>query len=712
MGPNLIKYFLLTSRVLLLAGGLQMLLVGAPDAQAVSGPLLGTFGTPALIDMPTAQVVPDSQISVTVSHIRGISRTSIGFQLTPRINATIRYSAHGKPAFNYDRSLDLSYLIAREHGYLPALSVGLRDVLGTGWYSGEYLVATKSLGARVTVTGGIGWGRLGSYGSFRNPLSGVLGSGFDTRPTTTLGMGGIPAYDRWFRGPAALFGGITWKTPIRGLTFAAEYSSDAYTREVTAGILTHRSPINLSLTYRFRNGATVAGYVLHGSRIGIMGSVALNPRLPANASSIGPAPQPVFRRVDAPPYDTSWTAQGDAAPILRKNLALLLRQDGLTFEALNVGATDATLWFRNTGFGAVPEAIGRVARAMSRALPSSVERFTIVPVARGIPVLSVTLARHDIETLEHDPDASAKIYRKAQISDAAPRIPRAARLGHSSFLRSWSLGPYGDLSLFDPTNPVRLDVGLRLKGQYELMPGLILSGGFRKKLFGNRNTVTRLSTSVMPHVRSDSGFYDRQGDPALEYLTGEYFFRPGHNLYGRITVGYLEEMYGGLSSELLWKPVSSKLAFGVEVNAVRQRAFNQLLGFRPYSIVTARASAYWDMGNGFFGQVDVGRYLAGDYGATFTLDRVFDNGWKIGAYFTLTNVSAATFGEGSFDKGLRFTMPLNWLSGKPSTRKFSHTLQPLTRDGGARLDVRNRLYGLVEDYQGDRLKRRWGRFWR
>jgi hypothetical protein len=195
-------------------------------------------------------------------------------------------------------------------------------------------------------------------------------------------------------------------------------------------------------------------------------------------------------------------------------------------------------------------------------------------------------------------------------------------------------------------------------------------------------------------------------------MTAEYFFKPGRNLYGRVTVGYLEKMYGGISTEVLWKPVNSKIAVGLELNVSRQRAFNQLLGFQSYAVVSGHASTYWDMGNGFSSQLDVGRYLAGDYGATATVDRVFNNGWKVGAYFTLTNVSFSNFGEGSFDKGLQFTIPLAWATGKPTTKKNSFTIIPITRDGGARLSVRNRLFGMVEDYQGDRLKRRWGRFWR
>ena len=78
----------------------------------------------------------------------------------------------------------------------------------------------------------------------------------------------------------------------------------------------------------------------------------------------------------------------------------------------------------------------------------------------------------------------------------------------------------------------------------------------------------------------------------------------------------------------------------------------------------------------------VGMLYAGDVGATFTLDREFPSGWKLGAFATLTNVSAKEFGEGSFDKGIRLTVPLAWITGQPSRRSFGTTIRPLTRDGG------------------------------
>ncbi len=91
------------------------------------------------------------------------------------------------------------------------MAVGINDLVGTGTYGGEYLVASKTLTPRLRATAGLGWGRLGTYGGFANPLGSVLGSGFKTRPESTRGFGGGFEPKIWFRGDAALFGGVEWK---------------------------------------------------------------------------------------------------------------------------------------------------------------------------------------------------------------------------------------------------------------------------------------------------------------------------------------------------------------------------------------------------------------------------------------------------------------------------------------------------------------------
>ena len=84
--------------------------------------------------------------------------------------------------------------------------------------------------------------------------------------------------------------------------------------------------------------------------------------------------------------------------------------------------------------------------------------------------------------------------------------------------------------------------------------------------------------------------------------------------------------------------------------------------------------------------VHAGRYLAKDRGYTFEARPTFDSGFSLGGFFTRTNVSAADFGEGSFDKGLFFRIPFNGILPGNTRGSYTTTLRPLERDGGRRLE--------------------------
>lgn len=156
----------------------------------------------------------------------------------------------------FDRSFDVHVQLLEERSNRPALAFGLRDIAGTSIFSSEYVVASKSIGPNLRVTGGLGWGRLAQRGSFANPL-GILSSGFDTRaPRATTGQ---LAVDSFFQGSVAFFGGAGIRLGKR-LSLQFEYSSDAYDRERAVGNVDIDSPINLGLTYQFDQGPQLRGY--------------------------------------------------------------------------------------------------------------------------------------------------------------------------------------------------------------------------------------------------------------------------------------------------------------------------------------------------------------------------------------------------------------------------------------------------------------------
>lgn len=407
------------------------------------------------------------------------------------------------------------------------------------------------------------------------------------------------------------------------------------------------------------------------------------------------------------------TALGDA-----------LRGEGQVLESMALSANRAEVRIRNNRYISQAEAVGRTARLMTRALPPSVETFVITSMESGMPTSSVVLRRSDVEQLENT--AAAHIGQRAEIIDPPGR---SADLVYSEGVYpkfTWNIRPYASLGLWDPDEPWRYEAGLQASGTYEIMPGLILSGTVRQRAFGSLDQegpgdlspaeYEALGTDEneygVPRVRSDSRMYSGNDSPTIPNLTLAWYAKPTETTYSRVTVGLLERAFGGVSGELLWKPTNSRLALGAEINRVKKRDFDDVFSFRDYEVTTGHVSAYYDFGYGIWGQVDVGRYLAGDDGATISIHRDFENGWTVGAWATKTDMSEEEFGEGSFDKGVSISIPISWAVGTPSKRRVGGHVRSLARDGGSRLRVEGRLYEEIRDSQTSKIYDGWGRFWR
>ncbi|MFC4217521.1 YjbH domain-containing protein [Pseudophaeobacter arcticus] len=695
-------------------------LEAAPRFKPLPPPALNFYGTPGLIDTPSAEMLPDGTYAVSYSFFGGQSRYNITFQALPWLSASFRYNGirnlnlFGFSTY-YDRGFDVRARLWREGKYLPEVTMGLQDFAGTGVYAAEYFVATKrfqtpalsrrSGAGQLKISAGLGWGRLGSYGAIGN-IGGV-------RPSFVGGgTGGSLSYDQWFRGDFAPFGGIEWQ-PNERLSLKAEYSTDAYRTETqTSNVFERKSSLNFGVEYQYSDRTRLGAYYLYGSEIGFSAQFQLNPRQPMTAMVV-PAAQPIiprshWARTEAN-WNQNWPASTQQTTVFRDQVAEALKKDGLILEAITFDATEVELRYRNPRYQSDMQAVGRVARIMTATLPASVETFRITPVRNGLGLSTVIIRRSDLEAQEFAAQSSAGINAVTGITAARPLAEDAVFSNELYPAFSSNFSPYTKPSYFDPARPFRIDAGLDLTASYAPAPGWLIGGALRQRLAGNISN-SRASNSVLPHVRTDISQYAQYGT-TLENLYVTRHWKPGRDLYARASAGIFESMFGGVSGEVLWKPVNSPLALGVEANYVVQRDYDQRLSFRDYKTFTGHASLYYELGSNYQLQLDAGRYLAGDYGGTFSLDRVFNNGWMVGAFFTLTDVSAAEFGEGSFDKGFRFRIPLAWMLGKPNRRGFGLTIRPTQRDGGQRVAVPGRLYGSIREAHQIRLNDQHVRFW-
>ena len=279
-----------------------MLVAFCTPAAAQGVPDFDNYGSVGLLDMPTAAMAPDGHLVVGASYQRDIQRYNLSFQVLPWLETSFRYSGlqHFDPGYPvyWDRAFAMKARLFQETDITPAVAIGINDLVGTGIYSGEYIVATKNFGS-VEASVGIGWGRMGSANPFRNPLS-LISKSFDKRATGISGQGGEFSFGKYFHGPASIFGGMAWQTPIDNLTLKAEYSSDNYAEETQNGSFSPKNQFNIGASYRAWDNVVFGLNWMYGRSLG--GSIAFNldPTRDAFRQRLGPAPPALYFR---PPAD-------------------------------------------------------------------------------------------------------------------------------------------------------------------------------------------------------------------------------------------------------------------------------------------------------------------------------------------------------------------------------------------------------------------------
>jgi hypothetical protein len=800
--------------------------LGGCAASALTAFLFGTthvaeaqprslYGSVGLIDMPTARMARDGEFSVSAAFYDNSQRYTLSFQALSWLEGSFRYTGledyHPSFPVYWDRAFGLKIRLWDEGTILPSVAVGTNDLVGTGLYSSEFVVASKSFG-NVDVSLGVGWGRMATANTFRNPL-GLLSSSFDQR-SANIGLGGDFDFGRYFHGRrAGFFGGISWRAPVEGLTLLAEFSSDKYLEEATTGTFAPVNQFNLGASYHPSESVTLGLGWLYGRSFYGNVTLSLDPTANPYATRLGPPLPPLSVRtqeeqngalsaardqrrrgpgaaVDDRLVDTLWhrtvlnnvalngqtlelhvaqpsialcqTLARDVAPYSGdiRNISLnnsvnctitgaivperlepqpvsdapMVLASPLTIDAtgparLSRGEAEASIrrkfaeqnirllalslsghiavaYYENRYYATETEAVDRMLRIMMADAPSGIETFRFLPVLRGMPQAQVELSRGTAER-SFTQLGTFNLFRDGGRYMPAPmRNPILDDQRDTTYPQfSWSIFPQLRQQFFDPVNPLGLQLQFGADAVVEFLPGLRLIGQAEANLFNNFN-VSRPSDSVLPHVRTDFVRYFSEGKNGISALYIEHNFRASPNLFAALRGGYLESMFAGVGGEVLYQPEGQRWALGGDIYHVQQREFNRLLGLQSYRQTTGHLTLYYASP---FYNLDfafrVGRYLAGDWGTTVQVSRRFASGVEVGIFATKTNVTAAQFGEGSFDKGIMIRLPLSRLMPIHTQQIFGMDLRPIQRDGGQALNGDAQLY-----YQLQRASE--AEFWR
>ena len=662
------------------------------DAQVTAS----DWGEIGLLQTPTARMAPSGAVRLQMSHVAPYTSGTVMFQRLEWLETGFRYTdvsnrlygpdIAGSQSYK-DKSIDLKLRLREESAFGPQVALGLRDLGGTGLFSGEYVVANKRWG-NWDASLGLGWGYMGARGNIKNPLS-FLGDAYVTRPVPDIGQGGTTNTAAMFHGPTALFGGVQWHSPSDPWIFKLELDGNDYQHQPQDNNLPASSPFNVGAVYRYspnidlsfgleRGNSLMLGLTLHGALNELHSPKLLDPTL-ATVKTTAPAELPA----------AGW---GGTAQTLALYTGWSVR------SIFHQNSTTTVLAEIDTAVH-LQERIERAITVLHRDAPAASTRFVLQLQERGLPMSQVEVDRAEwvIQHTQVEPPALRLPAVQVVPGHATPQTADPdAKSGNywqgkaPGFSAEW--GPSYSQILGGPNSFFLYQFGLQSKLEHRFSDTTWVSSAFELRVLDNFDNFTYDGPSLLPRVRTNQREFvttSRLTMPLLQ-LTQVRDLGNGHYLsaYG----GMLESMYGGVGAEWLYRPWQGRLAFGVDVNQVRQRDFKQNLSFGDYGVSTGHATLYWDTGwRDLQVKLSAGQYLAGDVGATLDVKRVFSNGVTAGAWATKTNVSAAVFGEGSFDKGLYVTIPFDVMLPKSTAGTANLMWDPLTRDGGARL---NRMFTL------------------
>ncbi|WP_293794796.1 YjbH domain-containing protein [Stenotrophomonas sp.] len=686
----------------------------ALHAQEAPPPTANEWGGIGLLQTPTARMGNDGDLSFTASYNAPYARYNVTLQPFPWLETSFRYinvnnilygrSVAGDQHYK-DKSIDFKVRLLEESRLLPEVAFGVRDLGGTGFFSSEYVVANKHFGP-IDASLGLATGYIGNRGDFSNPL-GALDDRFkDRRPiaSSDIAQAGKFGLSNMFKGPVGVFGGITYQTPMDELVLKVEYDGNDYRREPRNNNLRQPTPINLGIVYMPSRNIELTAAWERGDAAMFSLTLRGNPGNTAAAPKpFDPPPQRLLPPVGADgerdaAMNRRCIGASSTPPDWASVSAELQRNAGFRVDRISRRGHELYVDGYPNRFLHASKSLGRATRILSNATGDDYDWFTLRTIRVGIPIADLSVSREAFAGYL-DGTVSEDALRRStelQLPDTRAREtlyePKRRPFGGG-----FNIGYRQNLG--GPDGFILYQVAANYSGSLFLRDNIWLTTTVSADITNNYHKFKYNAPSRLPRVRTDIRQYLTTSDVMLPNLQANIAGRLTPDLYGIAYAGYLEWMYAGVGGELLYRPAGERWAIGANLNRVQQRDYDQHWGLRNYRITTGHATLYYafDARERIIGSLSVGQYLAGDKGATLDLARVFDNGVTMGAYATKTNVSARDFGEGSFDKGIYFSIPLDGFLPRSTRGRAAFNWNPLIRDGGAMLGRKYGLYGLTGD---------------
>ena len=588
-----------------------------------------------------------------------------------------------------DKSFDAKFRLIKESTFMPQVALGLRDLAGTSVFSAEYIVASKLIN-NFDLTFGIGWGNLNGN-KIKNPLIDISDS-FAKREGALSG-GGQFSTGSYFSGDAGYFGGIEYFIPkFHGARIKFELDGTNYQTEGPLEV-SQDTKFNISYVHPLSKNFFLKASYVKGNTL----SFGFSYRAPLGRKN------PFFKKQDKMKDLENTKAIKQVTSKSDRNLyrasLLYLGQRDLALQSADIDDGKLKVAYAQSKFRTQTIAAGRALRILDDIAPDTIREIEVSEVNGGMGMYSITTTRSSLSRSKNFKDPSIILPTASVEPLLYDRLDYEfkPKIKYPRFF--YSIGPDIKSQIGGPDGFYFGDLRISAYSELLINRDLSLITVLSQGVTNNFSKLKLPSDSIIPHVRTDIVDYLKEGSGfTVRRMQLNYFKNPLEDLYFKFSAGIFESMFAGAGFEALYRPFAGDFAVGLDAWRVRQRAFDQMFSFKDYETSTGHITFYYkEPRSKVLFKLIGGKYLAQDSGITIDLSREFYSGFQIGVFASKTDISKAEFGEGSFDKGFYWWMPVDLFFGDYRKQSTGWGLRPLTRDGAQRLVQGYPLWG-VTDY--------------
>lgn len=617
-------------------------------------------GIIGLINLPTARFYDESAHGITLYDGTPDQKITLTASPFDWMEASFFYTnVQGKPYCEFlseevcrqdykDKGFNLK-LRLKEEGLFPAIAVGFNDFAGTGLYASEYIVGSYGVN-KIDLHFGLGWGALnGSDDSFKNPFS-YISDSFNERPIGYSSKGGQFEPSQYFSGTTA--------SPFYGISYSLNHKTllkfEKDTTEINELGIDYddrSSKYSLGIDYSINNNFNIGLSFERGNYFSLKFIYKNNPKNSYKSYE--------YKKAQMDENESKYT-----------KLILNLEENGIGVNKIRESANSIGLeltQFIHPNLRVVEEIIAEASK--DAGIKKNIKKDLRVADLRAIS-----------ETDKNFENNSKLIYERNKTKS----FSSSTNIRFRPFLASREEFFKGSLLLENDS-------------EYIFKDNLFFSANLKYSLADNFDDLRYPPVDTFPaQVRSDVKQYLRNIDKGVVIGRAQidYHLTLTDNHHMMLTGGILEDMFVGYGGEYLFFENGKNYAFGVELFKVKKRDYEWGFGTLDYENLTGSMNYYYrNYGTVPFDlKMSIGEYLAGDFGTTIELSRSYANGMNFGVFASFTDVTSEQFGEGSFDKGIFFNIPIYG-------NLINYTWRPLTKDPGAKLIRRNSLYSLLVKFR-------------